>query len=99
MNPTSDPRTVQFAEVLFVSGVIVTVHLAAFASGRLSNALVSRNYMAVTCLIIPVIAVILAATLKWRRSWHWGQVSWVVLVALLLSFLQFLIIGEASVAV
>lgn len=99
MNQDADPRTPQFGETLTFVGVLLTVHFLAFVVARFSMDLVSRGYLAFVCLLLPITAVAASIVLRSVRRWHWGQITFVVLVALLASFLQFLIIGSASAAV
>jgi hypothetical protein len=99
MNNDTDPRTSQFIEAIIFSGALLVAHFSAFVVARSSMGLISRGYLAFTCLVLPIAALIGCITLRSARGWNWGQIVLVSLLALLMSFIQLLIVGEASAAV
>ena len=99
MTKEADPRTTQFFEVAVFGGILLLIHLGAFVVARSSMNLISIGYLVFCCLVVPLAAVAGSIILRSMRGWHWGQVVLVALLALLLGFVQFLIVGSASAAV
>ncbi|WP_170157008.1 hypothetical protein [Roseimicrobium gellanilyticum] len=62
-------------------------------------ALVSRGHLLWACVLLPLMTLGVAITLKAQGRWHWGQLIFVILAALLFSFLHLLICGILSASV
>lgn len=99
MTQEIDPRTAQFVETVVFVAVLLAVHLVAFVVARYSMDLLGGSYLGFVCLILPLVSVVASIVLHSLRRWHWGQVAFVILASLLISFIQLLIIGSASAAV
>jgi len=99
MSQETDPRTAQFVETVVFVAVLLAVHLVAFVVARYSMDLLGGSYLSFVCLILPLVSVVASIVLRSLRSWHWGQMAFVIFASLLISFIQLLIIGSASAAV
>ena len=90
----TDPRTPQFLDAVLASAVLIGVN---FASFRLSgSAVISQNYFYWAVIVLPCLASLVALSLVLNRRWNWGQLIYLMIVALLCSFVQLMILGEAS---
>ena len=99
MNQDTDPRTSQFIEAIIFSGVLLAVHFTAFIVAKSSMGLISGGYLVFCCIVLPVVALGGCIILRSARGWHWGQIVLVSLLALLMGFIQLLIVGAASASV
>ena len=99
MKQDTDPRTSQFAEAIIFSAVLLAVHFTAFIVARSSMELISRGYLVFSCFALPIVSLVGCIILRSARGWHWGQVVLVSLLALVMSFIQLMIVGAASAAV
>lgn len=99
MTQEADPRPPQFIEAIIFGGILLAIHFSAFIVARFSMDLISRGYLVFCCVVLPVVSVAASIILRSTRGWHWGQVIFVTLLALLFSFVQLLIVASASAAV
>jgi hypothetical protein len=95
--PRHDPRTRQFLELVTASVGLMFLHIASFMlAGR---SIVSTNYAIWACIALPFLALVVAVMLVVAGRWHWGQSILFMILALIFSFIQLMLVGEASAAV
>lgn len=95
-NPTPDPRTRQFLEVLAVIALIGGVHAASFFLAVQSGNLFTSSYETWIFIVLPAFATMAAVTLAVSRRWHWGQAILLIIATFVTTFIQAAIMGEAS---
>ena len=89
-----DPRTRQFLELVIASVGLLLLHFMSFMlAGR---SIVSTDYAIWACIALPLFALVVAVILVVAGRWHWGQSILFMIVALVCSFIQLMIVGEAS---
>lgn len=84
--------------MIFV-GILLTIHCGAFIVAKYSMDLISRGYLVFCCLVLPLASVAGSIILRLARGWQWGQATFVIFLALLFGFIQFLIVGSVSAVV
>jgi hypothetical protein len=99
MNQDTDPRTSQRIEVSISIGIVFAIHLIAFIVAGASMGLITREYLVFCGLVLPIMSLVGCIILHFVRGWRWGEVALVTLLAMLLSFVQILIVGAATAAV
>ncbi len=96
MKQEADPRTSQFIEAIIFVGILLAIHCCAFIMAKSSMGLISRGYLVFCCLVLPLASLAASIILRLARGWQWGQVTFVIFLALLFGFIQFLIVGSVS---
>lgn len=99
MHQEADPRTERFVETVVFIVVLLAVHLTAFIVARHSMNLLGGGYLGFVCLILPPVSLVATVVLRATRDWQWAQIAFVILLALVFSFVQLMVIGSASAAV
>ena len=93
---SNDPRTKQAVEVLIAVGVLGAFHLFCLGIGFADSRFVFGGYLVFSCMILPVMSVAAVVFLIKKRSWHSGQILMFLVISAIMSFLQFILVGQAT---
>lgn len=95
--PLPDPRTPQFLDAVLASAGLIGVHFVTFLLS--GSSIVSQYYFIWAVIVLPCLAFLVALSLVLNRRWRWGQLIYLMIVALLSSFVQLMILGAAGASV
>jgi uncharacterized membrane protein len=95
-NESIDQRTKQAIEVLVAVGVLGAFHLLCLAIGYADSGFVFGGYLVFSCIILPILSIFAAFFLNKKRSWHSGQIIMFIGASTVMSFFQFILVGQAT---
>ena len=91
-----NPRTNPAIEAYVAVGILGTLHLFCLAIGFADNGFVFRGYFTFSCIVLPTLSIVALFILHRLRSWHQGQITLLLLASGIMSFVQFMIVSQAT---
>ena len=95
-NKSRDPRTREAVEAFSVIGLFAVLHLIILLISFADSGFVFGAYFSIACVFLPVLTIVVAILLHRMLSWHQGQIALLLVASGVMSFLQLMLLGQAT---